>query len=204
IVEHLTRLNLKPGEEMPPLKLSEKEETLFAIIPGVELQMVTGGTETVTTHPLLGKGSNSPSNCLVGDAHGGKFCVEAKDADLWVYYRRKMNDDSSVVPAAEEVFDGVLSAIGFTHGCHPWPFYYQHVRDHVVVARWIRCCPDCARDALLPIESRRMFISKDARELFERACLFFATESEDAQLTTRALWLMRASHRDSMPFEIRL
>jgi len=204
LIAHLKSLNPKQASQADDTKPRDKFESLFAIIPDVKLLMVSGGTKTITTHPLLGETSNSLSNCLVGDIHSGKFCVEAKDGDLWVYYQRVLNHDQGTGPAAEKIFAGVLSAIGFTHGCHPWPFYYQHVRDHIVVERWARCCPDCARDALLPIESRRMFLSEDAQDLFRKACLFFSTDSEDAALTIRALWLMRASHRDSMPFEIRL
>lgn len=198
------RLNQIQADQQVPTNVADKIETLFAIIPSVKLLISSACTEVTTKHPFLGEAGSSAANCLVDEIHGGKFCVEAKNGDLWVYFRRALVDNAPTVPTSQKVFSGILASIGFTHGCHPWPYYWQHVRDHVVVDRWLRCCPDCARDPLLPIESRRMSGSNDARDLFRKACIFFSAESEEAALTIRALWLMRESNRDSMPFEIRL
>jgi hypothetical protein len=203
IIDHLNNLNPKQNSLTEDSVSRNKTETLFAIIPDVTLLIVSDGTKVTTTHPLFGEATNSQSNCLLGDIYGGKFCVEAKNGDLWIYYRRSLGYIEAG-PSAKNVFAGILSAIGFTHGCHPWPFYYQHVRDHIVLERWARCCPDCARDTLLPIEKRRMFLSQDAQDLFKKACQFFSATSDDAALMIRALWLMRESNRESMPFEIRL
>jgi len=201
---HLKKLNPGLEDASSPPVVHKKTETLFAIIPGVKLLIASSGTEIVTKHPFLGEMMSSSANCLIGEIHGGTYCVESKGDDLLVYYRRPLDLVAPPVPSADIVFDGILTAIGFTHGCHPWPYYRQHVRDHIVVDRWIRCCPDCVRDPLLPIENRRMFGSDDARELFKKACGYFSTGTNDTALTTRALWLMRESNRDSMPFEIRL
>jgi hypothetical protein len=198
---HLEALNPSlQGSSVTP----ETIEMLFAIIPGVKLLLPSSGTEIKIKHPLLGETTNSSSNCHTGEIHGGNFCVEAKGDDLWVYYQRFLSAEISTPPATNTVFNGILAAIGFTHGCHPWPYYWQHMRDHIVVNRWIRCCPDCVRDPLLPIEKKRMLGSSDANDLFKKACFFFSTESDESALTTRALWLMRECNRESMPFEIRL
>jgi hypothetical protein len=102
------------------------EENLFALLPQVRLRIRNDGTDTTVRHPFLGELSSSKSNCYVDQVDGGTFCLHSDETgDLAVYYRRTIGH-SGVRHATAQVFDSILAAIGYTHGCHPCPFYREH------------------------------------------------------------------------------
>jgi hypothetical protein len=121
-----------PAEAVPGHQPSER---LFAIIPGVPIRVRSGSIDSVAKHPILGEVHSPAIPCNAGGLLGGTFCVESRDGDLWIYFERDLDSKYDSLPIAKKVFDGILNAIGFTHGCHPLPFYYEHNRDHVIVER---------------------------------------------------------------------
>ncbi len=193
---------LKP--ELSETKRKEPaNEELFAILPGAELLIRPHGTTSETIHPFLGKTTSSKSNCFQGEILGGTFCLEERDGDLLVFYWREISLASDSL-TARQIFSGILEAIGFTHGCQPWPFYLEHRCDYRVVERWVTKCRSSQRSALLPMSKARLHFESDAQQLFCKAAEFFARKDEKAKVFTRALWLLREGTRDGMPNEIRL
>ncbi|WP_269540586.1 hypothetical protein [Cerasicoccus fimbriatus] len=175
------------------------EHVLFGILPRVKLKIANRGVDTVTTHPFRGELSHGVLNCFTGELLGGEFCLEAKDEDLWVYYRKCIREGD---PVPGKVFDGILDAIAFTHGCHPHLFYRQERIEGRLVERW--CAPrgELNRNPLAPMSSGRLHRLEDGRHLFNCAVEFFSSDSEDAQACSRALWLMREACRENMAHEV--
>jgi hypothetical protein len=180
------------------------EEDLFALIPQVHLRIRNNGTDTTVRHPFLGELRSSKSNCFVGQVDGGTFCLHEDEAgDLAVYYRRAI-DCRSARHATTQVFDGILAAVGYTHGCHPWPFYREHRRHHRVVERWLKAPDECQRHGLLPMQDGHLAHSPEARRLFIAVADFFAAASEEALAYKRALWLMHETCPRHLAFEVRI
>jgi hypothetical protein len=204
--QHLQRIHAvtRPAgsESAAPARQGEPEEELLAIIPGVELHILQPGTETRVRHPLLGESVHLQSNCFLGDLLGGKFCLEDQERELLVHFRRPVAAGVNA-PSARAVFDGVLAALGYTHGCHPWPTYLEHRSDMKVVERWIRPYANRSTRVQLPIQAGRL-ATGDGENLFQAAAAFFSGTMEEAEIFRRALWLMREASRRDMAFEIRL
>lgn len=203
--QHLARLNAVggvPDSAVVPDRKGEPEEDLLAIIPAVELQILQPGTETRVLHPLFGETFHLQSNCFLGEVLGGKFCLEAKKGELFVHFRRPVAAAVNV-PSAHTVFEGVLAALGYTHGCHPWPIFQEHRIDLRVVERWIRPYANRSTRVQLPIEAGRL-ATADGERLFQCAAKFFAGGGDEVATFRRALWLMREATRHGMAFEIRL
>lgn len=205
--ELLGQLEAEPSDSTSkPAETPQKDppiEEFFAILPGAELLIRPHGTTSETIHPFLGKTTSSKSNCFQGELLGGTFCLEERDGDLLVFYRREISLSSDSLPA-RQIFSGIVEAVGFTHSCQPWPFYLEHRHDHRVVERWVRECKICKRNALLPMSKGRLHFESDAQQLFCKAAEFFARSDETAEVFTRALWLLREATREGMPNEIRL
>lgn len=128
--EILGLLESEPSDAVPSSSEAKPKdppiEELFAILPGVELLIRPHGTTSETLHPFLGKTTSSLGNCFQAELLGGTFCLEGRDGDLLVFFRREIASDS---PTARQIFSGLLDAVAFTHGCQPWPFYLEHRRD---------------------------------------------------------------------------
>lgn len=205
--EILGQFESEPSGPTPePAETRQKDpinDELFAILPGVELLIRPHGTESETIHPFLGKTTSSKSSCFLSEVLGGTFCLEERDGDLLVFYRREA-PVATDPPNTLQIFSGILDAVGFTHGCQPWPFYLEHRRDYRVVERWVRECKSCKRNALLPMSKGRLHFGSDAQQLFCKAAEFFARKDEKGEVFTRALWLLREATRDGSPNEIRL
>lgn len=179
------------------------QERFTAIIPNVELRIRNSGTDTTHTHPLWGSLRSSTMNCLAGKVHGADYCIEQSGEDLVVQIKRSMERGESP-DTGKEIFEAILNAVGFINGCHPWPCYYEHQRDHVILTRWGSCAAQCASDALLPVDTKMDSFSKESVAMFESIATFLASGSNEAKLFTRSLWLIRASQPKRMPFEVRI
>lgn len=189
---------------MPQPVVGDAEEELFAIIPKVSLRILNDGTDTTVRHPFHGELRSSKSNCFIGQVDGGTFCLhENETGDLMIYFRRAI-DHSGARHDTRQVFDGILIAVGYTHGCHPWPFYREHRRDHRVIERWIKPPEDCQRHGLRPMNDGHLSFSPDARRLFVTVAEFFATDTQAAQRHSRAQWLLREASPRHLAFELRL
>lgn len=205
ILEQLRQLDVPSTPSVSTTEPKEPpNEELIAIIPGVELLIFSHGTESKLSHPYHGETSSSKFCCLMGEVLGGTFCLEGKDGDLWVFYRRNVLENDLASPPTRQVFSGILDAVGFMHACQPWPYFLEHRVHHRVTERWVSSCKQCQKDTLTPMSKVRLDISCEARELFLNVAEFFAKESKDADLFKKSLWLMREACRDGMPFEIRL
>ena len=191
-----------PDQPREPRK-SEPEEEYFAIIPGVKLQIRPDATVSNITHPYRLESIHTSCNCFYGKIAAGEFCLEDKDGDLWVYFRRPLNA-AGTIPSAASVFEGILKAVGFTHCVHPWPYFRQHRVDHRVEERWVRPPQACEMDGLLPMCEGRLRQATDSRNLFIKAVEFFAAGDERSEVFDRALWLLHASNPNGMAFEIRV
>jgi hypothetical protein len=184
-----------PETEAPTnLPPAEPHDHLFAIIPDLELLILPHGTQDKRTHPFHGELPSSKLNCFVGKVDGGEFCLEStEDGDLEVSFFRQINAPGALY-SADKVFGGILAAIGYTHGSHPWPFYREHRRDHRIIERWLGARDEIRRHGLTPLNKGRLFISKEAQSLFVAVAEFFASDSEAAHLHTRAQWLLREAN----------
>lgn len=198
---------LNPEQSRPPAELapSGREIEEFAtVIPNVELQLTPNVVEFKKTHPYRGTSDGWRSCCYVGELLGGTFCLEAKDGDLWVFYRREVPESDSTSIPARQVFSGILDATAFLHACQPWPYFLEHRRDGRVIERWVDASKDCNRAALPPMRRGRLAHCPEAQTLFCCSAEFFAAETDEAKIFTRSLWLMREACCDGMPLEIRL
>lgn len=201
--EEIRRLSKKPPLTVDAKIQSPANDELFALIPNVELKTKNSGLTVVTTHPFFSRsGSSSDSRCLIGKLAGGEYCLEATDeGDLAVRFRREVQTTIDG-PSAREMFSGMLVAVGFLHGCNPWPFYLEHRHDHRIIERWVKAPDNCQRDCLEPMSLGPF--EKDAEGLFCTAALFFAAQNDDAQHMSRALWLMREGNSKGLALEVRL
>jgi hypothetical protein len=188
----------EPEPRKPPM------EEFAAIIPGVKLLLRPHGTQSKLIHPYHGEATSSKCCCLIGEACEGTFCLEDKDGDLWVFYRRQIFEGEPTAPSARQVFSGILDAVGFMNVCCPWPYYLEHRRDHRVIERWLAATKDCIRDTLPPMSKGRLHFGAEAQTLFRQAAEFFSGKTEEAELFTRSLWLIREACQKGMPLEIRL
>jgi hypothetical protein len=180
------------------------EEDLFARVPHVDLRILNNGTETTVGHPFLGNLSSSKANCFIGQVDGGEFCLHKDEAgDLCVYYRRPIGLVGARYTTSH-VFNGILTAIGYTHGCHPWACYHEHRSHYRVIERWIKSRDDCQRHGLCPMDNGRLSHSPDAQRLFIAAAEFFAADSATAQRHSRAQWLLREANPRHLAKEIQL
>jgi len=166
--------------------------------------MVPHGTESKLSHPYFGETTSSKCCCFTSEVFGGTFCLEARDGDLWVFYCREIPEGEPIAPSARQIFSGILDAVGFMNACCPWPYYLEHRQDYMVKERWLDATKDCNRDALPPMSKGRLHFGADAQTLFRQAAEFFSGKTEESELFTRSLWLMREACRKGMPFEIRL
>lgn len=189
-------------EPHSPSSTSVAMDRFYALIPGVELLIQPHATSTALQHPYHGELPSSARCCFVDEVCGGEFCLEKKDGNLEVHYRREVGEGS--IADARRVFDGILDAVGFMHGCHPWPGHFSHGRDGRIVECWIKPVHKLQKDPLLPMTKSRMFISEEARNLFTMAAAFFASEGETIRYYKRSLWLMRSACEKNMPFPVRL
>src|SRR5260221_1155175 len=182
---------------------SKPEEEYFAIIPGVKLLICPDAVQSNITHPYHLGSSHVSYSCFYGKVAGGEFCLEEKDGELLVYFRRPLAGATSALSIVS-VFDGILKAIGFTHCIHPWTYYRQHRIDHRVEERWVKPSQQCATDGLRPMCEGRFRLATDSRSLFIKAVEFFAAGSEQAETFHRALWLLHSSNPHGMAFEVRV
>jgi hypothetical protein len=182
----------------------EPEDEIFAILPNIELRLRFDNTGTTTRHPFCGELDSSSRNCFFGQVGGGEFCLEDRDGDLRVYFRRPMALNANGGLSAGQIFDGILTVVGYIHGAHPWPYYRQHRADHRIIERRMRAPQNCQRAGLPPMTESRMMLGEDGRNLFLRAVEFFAAGTETAQYYSRILWLMREANYEGMAYELRL
>tara|TARA_B110001469_G_scaffold90562_1_gene85999 strand:+ start:7723 stop:8784 length:1062 start_codon:yes stop_codon:yes gene_type:complete len=181
---------LEPMEEADEAGSSRPSRDWFhAIIPNVKLLIELQGTSTVLQHPFHGELPSSSRCCYVGEVCGGEFCLENKNGDLEVFFRREVGEAS--VEEAHRVFEGILNAVGFMHGCHPWAGYFSHGRRGQTLECWVRPASELQKVPLLPMRKNRMYFSENGRNLFLRAAEFFASEGEAVSYYKRSLWLMR-------------
>ena len=183
---------------------SEPEDELFAIIPDVKLLIRPDATVSNVTHPFLGGSTYTSYNCFQGEVGGGQFCLEDKEGDLLVYFRRPLNTCVTTRLSSVAIFDGILKASGYTHCAHAWPYFRQHRVDHRIVERWVKSPAKYTMDGLLPLSEGRLRQAGDARNLFIKAAEFFATGGERSETFDRALWLLHSSNPTEMAFEVRV
>lgn len=173
-----------------------------ALIPGVKLLIEREATKTVEQHPFYGELESARRSCFIGGVLGGEFCLENKNGDIQVIYRREVGDASEA--EARQVFDGMLTAVGFMHGCHPWAGAYEYARHGKVLERWVKPQQNLQKDSLLPMAKGRMYHSKDGCDLFIKAAEFFAGDGAEVEYFRRSLWLMRSACVKGMAFPVRL
>ena len=173
-----------------------------AIVPGVKLLIERQATKTVEQHPFYGELESLRRSCFVGEVLGGEFCLENKGGDIQVIYQREVDELSEA--EVRRIFDGVLDAVGFVHGCHPWAGSYEHYLHGKVLERWIKPQRNLQKDPLLPIARGRMCHAKDGCDLFMRAAEFFAGGGSEAEYLRRSLWLMRSACVKGTAFPVRL
>jgi hypothetical protein len=134
------------AEEQPNLQHDE----LFAVIPNDELLIHPDQITTVTTHPYVSETTSFDHTCFVGQLLGGTFCLEAKDGDVMIFYRRETQFPLDRAISVSQAMSGLLDALKFTHACQPWPYYQERRENDRVVERWILPSSDCQRDSLTP------------------------------------------------------
>lgn len=173
-----------------------------AIIPGVKLLIERETTKAVEQHPFYGELRSARRSCFIEKVLGGEFCLENKDGDIQVIYRREVGGASEA--EVRQVFDGVLTAVGFMHGCHPWVGAYEHTRHGKVLERWVKPQQNLQKDPLLPMAKGRMYHAKDGSDLFIKAAEFFAGDGAEVEYFRRSLWLMRSACVKGMAFPVRL
>lgn len=188
-------------EVVEPAIEQQPEHVLFAILPNTKLKIKNAGIGSTITHPFRGELSKSTRNCFTCDILGGECCIEAKDHDLYIYYRKQHGDDDH---PPSQIFKGILDAVGLTHGCDPFPVYQEERVSGQLIERWCTKRDDINSDCLAPMSNGRLDRLDDGRELFSCAAEFFAGDTEQAQAFSRALWLMRAACQSNTAHEIRI
>ena len=180
-----------------------RRDDVMAIVPGVRLFIRKDTIPSVTNHPFFGESSSS-EDCFMGKVFGGTFCLEERDGDVTIIYRRDTSPEIEDVVPAKKVMDGLLDALKFTHSCQPWPYYYERQENHRIVERWVGTSDPCHRDTFKPLSQADFDLSDDGAKLFICAAEYFAVENESAARASRALWLMHDACRAGTPGEIRL
>lgn len=167
----------------------------FAILPDVEQLIFNAGTKNTLLHPFHGEKPSSATDCFLGMHGGGEFCLEKRNGDIVVDYRRPVGTGSCEDAARQ--FQGLLQAIGFMHGCHPWPDYFCHTRDSQILERWITYSEPIQRQPLQPLSVSRLRYPKsvDAHGLLLASAAFFSRDTEESKAYQKALWLMREACR---------
>ena len=181
----------------------DEEESFFALIPEVKLQLSNSGVTTTTKHPYHRRdGFSGNTACYTGTILNGEFCLEQTDAgDLAVSFRRSSRA-TEPAPTLQKISEAFMAAVGLLHSCNPWPYYYSQWHERRLVERWIKAPADCQRDCIEPV---RLFIhDENAGLFFKTAVTFFASEETDVEYYRQALWLMREACRKGAPMEIRL
>lgn len=184
--------------------LTSQRDEAFAIVPDVELLIHPNQVTSVTTHPYLSETTSYDHTCFVGQLLGGTFCLEAKDGDVLLYFRRETLLPLDTAIPATQVLSGLLDALKFTHACQPWPYYQERRENDRVVERWILPSNGCQRDSLTPLAKSRLSYSREAQNLFVCAAEYFARDTDAARTTSRALWLLHEACKSGMPYELRL
>lgn len=179
-------------------------EHALVIVPGVELLIRPQAIITTIAHPILPESTSTDSCCFCHELLGGEFCLEAKDGDILVFYKREtMQVEERAIPISQ-LIHGLLEALRFTHACLPAVFYSEQRENYRVLEQWVLPIQECNRDSLTPIVKSRMHFSNDAQNLFVAAARYFSQQTEETEVASRALWLINEASRPGMPYEIRL
>lgn len=181
----------------------DKEESFFALIPSVKLQLLNGGVTKTTKHPYHRQdGFSGNTRCYTGKMLGGEFCLEqTDDGDLTISFRRKTVPDQTE-PSIKDISEAILTAVGLLHACNPWPYYFSQWHERRLVERWLKAPADCQSNCLEPI--RVSIMDENASDFFEKTVEFFAAGGDDADYYRQALWLMREACRKGAAMEVRL
>lgn len=181
----------------------DEEESFFALIPEVKLQLLNSGVTTTTKHPYHRRnGFSGNTACYTGTILNGEFCLEQTDAgDLAVSFRRSSRAIESA-PTLQKISEAFMSAVGLLHSCNPWPYYYSQWHERRLVERWIKAPADCQRDGLEPL--RVSIMDENAACFFAKAVEFFSTGEADAKYYRQSLWLVHETCHAGAPMEIRL
>lgn len=181
----------------------DEEESFYALIPSVKLELLNGSVTKTTKHPYHRReGYSGTMRCYTGAILGGEYCLEqTEEGDLAISFRRKISSANAAL-ALKAVSEGFLAAVGLLHACNPWPYYYSQWRERRLVKRWLKAPADCQRDCLKPL--RVGILDPNAGSFFEKAVEFFAEGGADAEYYREALWLMREVCRDGAPLEIKM
>lgn len=106
----------------PPLKDAKRRIGFFAQIPKTDLMFLNAITETTVKHPFLGAvGSSSRIDTYLAETKDFEFCLVERDGDLHVHARSLPGYSGRNRVEDKRLMQGLLTAIGFTHGVHPWP-----------------------------------------------------------------------------------
>jgi hypothetical protein len=107
---------------LPPPKDGTRRVEFFAVIPSTELIFLNAITETTVKHPFLGEtGSSSRTDTYLAETKDFEFTLIEKDGDLHVHARSRPGYRGRNRAQDKRLMQGLLTAVGFIHGVHPWP-----------------------------------------------------------------------------------
>ncbi len=111
---------------LPPLTGPKRRVEFFAVIPKVELVFLNAGTETTVKHPYLGPvGTSSRTDTYHAETKDFEFALIERDGDLHLYARSLSSYRGRNRTQDERLMQGLLAAVGFVHGVHPWPSHQR-------------------------------------------------------------------------------
>ena len=192
----------EPEENTEASESENKNDYISATIPGVDFLLERQSTEVVKKHPFFGEQTSTSRNCYCGKVCGGDFCIEQKDGNTNITFKRPVNEESK--EEVQSMFQGILEAYGLLHGAHPLPSYYSHSRGGQKHEHWSKVVADLQKNPMLPISKSTIFFKKEGDTLFRLAAEFFAPKTEESEFVSKSLWLMREASTKRAAFQIKL
>jgi hypothetical protein len=120
-----------------PLKGAKRRIEFFAQLPKTELMFLNAGTETTVKHPFLGaSGSSSRIDTYVAETRDFEFALVERDGDLHIHARSRPGYSGRNRSEDKRLMQGLLTAVGFIHGVHPWPC---RQRAYLNGRMWLNC-----------------------------------------------------------------
>ncbi|MBA4138226.1 MAG: hypothetical protein C0518_12995 [Opitutus sp.] len=121
-----TTNQMRKEHGLPPLKGPKRRVEFFAVIPKTELVFLNAGTETTVKHPYLGPvGTGGSTDTYMAETKDFEFALIERNGDLHVHARSRAGYRGTNRAHDERLMQGLLAAVGFVHGVHPWPSHQR-------------------------------------------------------------------------------
>lgn len=122
-----------------------------AVLPNTKPVFVNSGTETKVHHKFLGPvGSSSTSDTFIDATTNFDFALIQRGDDLHVHARSRTGYHGKSQQDDRRLFQGLLNAVGFTHGVHPWACRFEYRLNGRKIADQVQACEIRAQSRYVP------------------------------------------------------